>query len=86
MSPMNDACDKCAEDKIQICPAARRTTCNELGCEEKKLVVRNRLSKAQDAQNADSPLQLDPMVHFSKIGSGDKVMKWAEDRDRIAEQ
>ena len=82
---MNDACDKCAEDRMQICPAARRMTCDELGCEEKKLVVRNRLLKAQDAQNADSSLQLEPMVHFGKIGSGDKVMKGAEDRDRIAE-
>ena len=70
-------CNECAKDEMQICQAARGMTCEELGCEETKLIVRNRLAEAQ-------PEQYKPVVHFGRMGSGDAVMKWAEGRNRIA--
>ncbi len=77
-------CDECAKDEIQICQAARGIACEELGCEEKKLIIRSRLAEAQKQQQADHPKQYEPVVHFGRMGSGDTVIKWAEGRDRIA--
>jgi nucleoside phosphorylase len=77
-------CDECAKGEIQICQAARGMTCEELACEERKVVVRSRLAKTQNLQQADHPEQHEPMVHFGRMGSGDTVMKWAERRDKIA--
>ena len=35
--------------------------------------------EAQKPRQADHPEQHEPVVHFGRMGSGDTVMKWAED-------
>jgi nucleoside phosphorylase len=67
-------CDECHEGDKQICRAALKMTCHELGCEANRL-VRNRVGNAYGRH---------PVVHIGKMGSGDTVMKSGEDRDRIA--
>jgi nucleoside phosphorylase len=83
-SGTRDACDTCKDGEKQICPAALRMTCDELGCKETRLVARNRLRDAQGPPGSEFPEEYKPLVHFGKIGSGDTVMKSGEDRDRIA--
>jgi len=79
------ACDTCREGEKQICPAALRMTCDELGCQETMLVLRGRLRRRlTDAQGLESSEEHQPIVHFGKMGSADTVMKSGEDRDRIA--
>ncbi|KAF7510532.1 hypothetical protein GJ744_006378 [Endocarpon pusillum] len=70
-------CDHCAQGKEKICATALRMNCEELGCEENNLVNRKRLANDQGLQ---------PVVHFGKMGSGNTVMKSAEDRDRLAQR
>ncbi|KAF5700481.1 pfs domain-containing protein [Fusarium mundagurra] len=57
-----------------VCGQARSASCKDLKCDIRRSVARNRQREAA----------LYPAVHFGKFGSGDKVMKSGEDRDRIA--
>jgi nucleoside phosphorylase len=66
--------DECAMGEKHICSRAQRMNCEELQCAANRL-VRCRLTDASG---------LRPSVHFGKVGSGDTVMKSAEDRDQIA--
>ncbi|KAF4437679.1 putative pfs domain-containing protein [Fusarium austroafricanum] len=62
-----------------ICEEARSTSCKDLKCDMGRAVTRKRQKAAADNQR-----ELYSAVHFGKFGSGDKVMKSGEDRDRIA--
>lgn len=62
-----------------ICGQARSASCKELRCDIGRSVARKRQREATGNQ-----VNLYPAVHFGKFGSGDKVMKSGEDRDRIA--
>ncbi|QGI78459.1 hypothetical protein CEK25_005188 [Fusarium fujikuroi] len=62
-----------------ICGQARSASCKELRCDIGRSVARKRRRGATGNQ-----VNLYPAVHFGKFGSGDKVMKSGEDRDRIA--
>ncbi|KAF5570829.1 pfs domain-containing protein [Fusarium phyllophilum] len=57
-----------------VCGQARSASCKDLKCDIGRSVARKRQREAA----------LYPAVHFGKFGSGDKVMKSGEDRDRIA--
>ncbi|RKL27766.1 hypothetical protein BFJ72_g12894 [Fusarium proliferatum] len=62
-----------------ICGQARAASCKELRCDIGRSVARKRQREAAGNQG-----NLYPAVYFGKFGSGDKVMKSGEDRDRIA--
>jgi hypothetical protein len=67
-------CDECSKDEIEICQAARRMACDELGCERKNLIIRSRLAEAQNPQETEHPKQYEPVVHFGRMG-WDPVMR-----------
>ncbi|GJD01407.1 pfs domain-containing protein [Colletotrichum higginsianum] len=58
-----------------VCENARTSTCDELNCDNTRLVPRERLSNVDTVQ---------PIVHFGLVASGDQVMKSGEHRDQIA--
>ncbi|ERF70439.1 hypothetical protein EPUS_04717 [Endocarpon pusillum Z07020] len=71
-------CHTCSDGDDRVCEAALKMTCVELGCEEAGLVVRSQPQNAEESSGGG------PRVHLGKMGSGDTVMKSAEDRDSIA--
>ncbi|OLN86309.1 hypothetical protein CCHL11_09369 [Colletotrichum chlorophyti] len=77
-------CSECNGDKDSICPLARESTCELLGCDPLKLVYRERLqSRNHIGSVADADI-IQPTVHFGLVASGDQVMKSGEHRDGIA--
>ncbi|KAF5618858.1 pfs domain protein [Fusarium tjaetaba] len=62
-----------------VCNEARSASCKDLKCDIANSVARKRQRDATGNQ-----WNMFPAVHFGKFGSGDKVMKSGEDRDRIA--
>ena len=68
------ACNVCGKGD-QMCEAAIKMECEDLQCETMMRISRNRLTK-------DSNIQ--PIVHFGTIGSGNAVMKSGQHRDQIA--
>jgi nucleoside phosphorylase len=71
-------CDRC-DNNLEICSKS----CDELGCEEGKLVIRNRhsLPKTKDLALLSRDI---PFIHFGRFGSANAVMKSGVDRDRMA--
>ncbi|KAK2616313.1 hypothetical protein QQS21_000747 [Conoideocrella luteorostrata] len=67
-------CKECVQGK-QICEVARKSECEDLGCDSDKPVARKRLS----GESVDKP-----KVHFGIMGSANTVLKSAEERDRLA--
>jgi len=72
-------CTDCNKGEDNICENALRSSCSVLGCDETRLVHRERLVKAQEA--LESP---QPAIHYGRIASGDTIMRSGEDRDEIA--
>jgi nucleoside phosphorylase len=73
-----DICDKC-DDNLET----YSKSCDELGCEEGKLVIRSRHSLLKTKDLALLPGDI-PFVHFGRFGSANTVMKSGVDRDRMA--
>ncbi|KAK5461131.1 hypothetical protein LTS15_003194 [Exophiala xenobiotica] len=80
------ACGTCSESQPSndsVCAKALASTCEDLGCDDSRLVQRERLSQhplhGQRNQNL-------PMVHIGKVASGSIVMRSGLDRDRIANE
>ncbi|KIX00980.1 uncharacterized protein Z518_10046 [Rhinocladiella mackenziei CBS 650.93] len=73
------SCDNC-NNSLETCSKS----CDELGCEEEKLIARNRLSfpKTEDLSLLPDDI---PLIHFGKFGSANIVMKSGVDRDWLAE-
>ena len=69
------SCDKCSSDLENY-----SKSCDEVGCEQTKLIIRNQHSLSQ---TKDLSLHLDntPFIHFGKFGSANTMMKSREDRD-----
>lgn len=65
-SPGFDACSK---------------SCDELQCEARYLIPRQRHASSQ---NNDNTLTCTPSIHFGRFGSANSVMRSGRDRDRIA--
>ncbi|KAK5213936.1 hypothetical protein LTR41_000128 [Exophiala xenobiotica] len=72
-------CDQCSAGPDDICEDALKMTCENLGCDEMRIVDRHKATdvKASSEQHAVS-------VHFGVMGSGDTVMKSGQHRDRLA--
>ena len=54
-------------------------SCSELNYDEDEAVPRSRLVKAKELADIQKPC-----IHFGNIASSDTVMKWGEERDKIA--
>ncbi|KAF7136912.1 hypothetical protein CNMCM5793_006574 [Aspergillus hiratsukae] len=78
----HSGCSECNMFEISgsVCDAALTASCDELGCDESRLVPRSRLS-ATGANNT-TPTHL---IHFGSIGTADTVIKSAKHRDEYAE-
>jgi nucleoside phosphorylase len=81
--PEAESCACHEADGLEICPIAAKTACNDLGCDEGKLVRRRELGIVQDETEA-SAFKNPPSVHIGRIGCGDTVMKSGTHRDMIA--
>ncbi|KAI0107486.1 purine and uridine phosphorylase [Nemania sp. FL0031] len=67
-------CLTCNSKTADVCNAALKLSCDQLGCDKQEVITRARLTSPSDT----------PMIHFGLIASGDLVMKSGEDRDRLA--
>ncbi|PGH17687.1 hypothetical protein AJ79_01049 [Helicocarpus griseus UAMH5409] len=82
-------CAKPHHNKLsfQACKESRKLLCDELGCDDKHLVSRERLECKEQLEkvgrNKDAQV---PSIFVGRIGSGDTVMKSGEDRDSIADR
>lgn len=82
----NANCSACNVANNIACDAALQATCEDLGCEKNHLVGRQRLvNKLRLCQKGDMSHQ-NTEIFFGTIGSGDMVMKSAEDRDALAQK
>jgi nucleoside phosphorylase len=72
------SCDKCNND-LKTCSKS----CDDLGCEEEKLIIRKRHSLPKTENLARLPDDV-PFIHFGRFGSANTVMKSGVDRDRMA--
>jgi nucleoside phosphorylase len=69
-------CYECTTTSEPVCDSALTSTCQELGCDESQLILRQRL--------AEDRIQQNPIVHWGTFASADTVLKSAQDRDQIA--
>jgi nucleoside phosphorylase len=72
------SCDKC-HDNLETCSKS----CDEIGCEDNKLIPRNRHS-LQETEETGAVLDHTPFIHLGRFGSANTIMKSGTDRDRIA--
>lgn len=70
-------CNACRDGNL--CNQAIVSTCEDLGCDESRLLPRQRLQQLEQTGHT-----MRHVVHFGLVASGDTVMKSGEDRDRIA--
>ncbi|KAL4951216.1 hypothetical protein BDW69DRAFT_42142 [Aspergillus filifer] len=79
----HSGCRECNEPGMPdaVCDVALRTPCDVLGCDEERLIPRNRISGM--IANDTCPHH---EIHFGSIGTGDTVMKSAKHRDQHAEK
>lgn len=73
-------CGKC---NYSLEPCSK--SCDEVGCEEEKLVLRNRHCNPQTKELALYSSDT-PFIHFGRYGSANSVMKSGTDRDRLAKR
>jgi nucleoside phosphorylase len=71
-------CGRC-HDNHEVCSQS----CDALGCEEGKTIIRNRHVFPQAEDLASLPFGT-PFVHLGRFGSANTVMKSGMDRDRLA--
>lgn len=80
-------CAKGHKSYVSICKEAKMLFCDELGCDNKHLIRRERLdAKVQLEREGRNKEAQAPSIFVGRIGSGDTVVKSGEDRDRIAKR
>jgi len=70
------ACGLCAKEPAPFCESASLALCNDLSCDESRLVRREHHLDGE---------KYEPNIFVGCIGSGNAVMKSGRDRDRIAQ-
>lgn len=89
-----DICACCEKYEDPVCGTARREPCTQLGCDESKLVPRQRLQDVITAREGTVPKSKrtspntvaripEPTIHFGPVGSGDWVIKSQIHRDSV---
>ncbi|KHN96246.1 Nucleoside phosphorylase domain protein [Metarhizium album ARSEF 1941] len=81
------ACPGCVDiggDVSRACELARISTCETLKCDPGRLIVRQRHAAINSQRVTRGQEVAQSLVHFGLFASGDRVMKSAEDRDKIA--
>lgn len=76
-------CRDCHGRLDPVCDEALDKSCKDLGCDERYLVLRDRIV-VKPQLDEDSGDKQQPVIHVGSIASGDKVMKSGEDRDALA--
>ncbi|KID85971.1 kinesin light chain [Metarhizium guizhouense ARSEF 977] len=79
-------CSNCHGRMDPVCDGALASACNDLGCDERYLVKRNRLKARRQLEQGDNNEAQDPAIYTGTVASGDTVMKSGEDRDRIVQK
>ncbi|KPM39642.1 hypothetical protein AK830_g6899 [Neonectria ditissima] len=80
-------CMNCHSSSDPVCDESRKLSCDELGCDVTNIVLRERLKLKRQLENEGRSKDAQaPSIFVGRIGSGDKVLKSGEDRDRIAKQ
>ncbi|QYS96801.1 Pfs domain-containing protein [Trichoderma simmonsii] len=77
--PLGDPC--C--DSVNYCDNAAQSSCSKLGCDEKKLIPRQRLERKRHLSWEETQY---PDIFIGRIASADTVMKSGDRRDQIAKQ
>ncbi|KAL2869472.1 uncharacterized protein BJX67DRAFT_379026 [Aspergillus lucknowensis] len=79
------SCTGTRDGSSRVCNESRTLSCDELGCDSKYLVRRERLEIKRQLEAAGRSKEAQaPSIYIGSIGSGDAVIKSGEDRDRIA--
>ncbi|KID73289.1 Kinesin light chain 1 [Metarhizium brunneum] len=76
-------CSNCHGRTDPVCAGALASACNDLGCDERYLVKRNRLKARRKLEQGGNNEAQDPAIYTGTVASGDTVMKSGEDRDSI---
>lgn len=80
-------CANCHDSIDVVCESSRSLSCDELGCEDKYLVKRDRLEQNRQLEKAGRLKEAQALSIFvGRVGSGDTVLKSSEGRDTIAKQ
>lgn len=79
-------CRKCEAKSDRVCDEALKATCDSLGCDQRQLVPRDRLSEKKHLEQSGGDGAQQPAIHVGAIASGDMVMKSGENRDDIAKK
>ncbi|KAF3917569.1 hypothetical protein AA313_de0203174 [Arthrobotrys entomopaga] len=78
-----ELCAGCLDDGGVVCLASEKADCETLGCYD--LVVRERLSN--NASSSVYPTNSPHFrIHFGLVGSADRVLRSASERDRLAQE
>lgn len=73
-------CAQCSKESDRVCALALTASCQTLGCDEKTLISRERLSK-----DCAGGIQIhQPKIHLGCFASSDQVIRSASHRDRLA--
>ncbi|KAF3283293.1 hypothetical protein TWF970_001272 [Orbilia oligospora] len=80
-----DICKKCIKGSDPVCREALETLCTELRCDEKLIVLREKIARRTEVEISELDGHFHPIIHFGRMGSGDTVMKSGIYRDEIAE-
>ncbi|RDW87359.1 phosphorylase superfamily protein [Coleophoma crateriformis] len=80
----NCVCRDCHKKSDPVCDEALKSVCDELGCDKKYLVARERLQTKQPLERDNKDEVQEPAIWIGSVASGDTVMKSGEDRDEIA--
>lgn len=71
-------------ERYVVCSEATEKTCEELRCDSAKIVGRQRLRDMELQNEHTKTYTPPPEIHFGLVASGNVVMKFGEERDRIA--
>jgi len=77
-------CAACEQRSDPVCEIAINSSCDQLSCDQGKLILRSRLSKIQAETMSNDQYLHRPVIHFGLVASGDTMMRSGEDRDEIA--
>ncbi|RYP62610.1 hypothetical protein DL771_009653 [Monosporascus sp. 5C6A] len=76
-------CRECYGKFDPVCDEALNSSCDDLGCDDKQIVVRERLETRRQLEQGGNEVQ-EPTIHVGPVASGDTVIKSGEDRDMLA--